>query len=161
MSASNKKICIECKIAHVASGNRKLYCNKCFVAVNLARKNKLHIMNTIIEETDSLHNTNNIKKVIKEVVKEVIAQQNINNQYVPHRIEDILPKTYLESICNTQQERIKELESENAYYKYLTHTISHGYVDNYNGYYGCDGLYYSYGYGYDYVYDGNSYYNNT
>ncbi len=168
MSNSNKKICIQCKISPVAAGNRKLYCNKCFVAVNLARKNKVHIMNPIIEETDNLHNTHDIKQVIKQVVKEVISQQNISNQYVPHRIEDILPKTYLESICNTQQERIKQLESENAYYKHLTQTISNGYNydanydANYNsgynsGYYGSDGLYYGYCYGVYDMYDGQNY----
>ena len=156
MSAYNKKICIQCKISHVASGNKKLYCDKCFISVNLSRKNKVHIMNPISEETDNLHNTNDIKQIIKEVVKEVISQQNMSNQYVPHRIEDILPKTYIESICNTQQERIKQLESENAYYKNLTQYMHNYYLDDnhdgvYNGYYD----YYDYYNGY---YDYNRYY---
>jgi hypothetical protein len=160
MSASIKKICIQCKIANVASGgNRKLYCDKCFITVNLSKKNKVHIMNPISEESENSHNTNDIKQIIKEVVKEVVSQQNITNQYVPHRIEDILPKIYLESIYNTQQERIKQLESENAYYKHLTQYVSYGYNHDYdnnydnNGYYGCDGLYYGY--------NGYSVYNTT
>jgi hypothetical protein len=101
MSTCNKKICIQCKIKPIVSGNRKLYCDKCFVTVKLSKKNKVDIMKPIIEETD-----NNIKNVITQ-------------QYIPHRIEDILPKSYLELMQNTHDEHIKELETEITYYKHL------------------------------------------
>ncbi len=47
-----KKICIQCKIKPITSRNRKLYCDKCFIELRMAKKNKVDIMNPIIEETD-------------------------------------------------------------------------------------------------------------
>ena len=145
MSTCNKKICFQCKIKPVASGNRKLYCDNCFVTVRNSKRNKVDIMKPIIEETDNLKHV--IKEVVKEAVKEIINYQSMSQQYIPHMIEDILPKSYLESVCNTQQERIKQLESENTYYKHLTQYIQ---TADYNGYYN----------GYNNAYDGYDEYGN-
>jgi hypothetical protein len=72
MSTCNKKICIKCNITPVASGNKKFYCDKCFLALKISKKNKVDIMKPIVEESND---SDNIKLVIKEVVKEVVIQQ--------------------------------------------------------------------------------------